>query len=93
MWNGPIKGYYVGYKVYDSKDSYLYKTLEVGQGTREEVLLTQLQKFTSYSVLVQAYNSMGAGPRSDEVIVQTLEDGNYFLSINTYFQLFKYNTA
>ncbi|CAL1284864.1 unnamed protein product [Larinioides sclopetarius] len=74
LWNGPIKGYYVGYKVFDSKDSYLYKTLEVGQGTREEVLLTQLQKFTSYSVLVQAYNSMGAGPRSDEVIVRTLED-------------------
>nr|XP_042900815.1 Down syndrome cell adhesion molecule-like protein Dscam2 [Parasteatoda tepidariorum] len=74
LWNGPIKGYYIGYKVFDSKDSYLYKTLEVSQGTREEVLLTQLQKFTSYSVLVQAYNSMGAGPRSDEVIVRTLED-------------------
>ncbi|KAG8182320.1 hypothetical protein JTE90_004089 [Oedothorax gibbosus] len=74
LWNGPIKGYYVGYKVFESTDSYLYKTLEVGQGTREEVLLTQLHKFTSYSVLVQAYNAMGAGPRSDEVIVRTLED-------------------
>lgn len=74
LWNGPLKGYYVGYKVFDSEETYLYKTLEVVQGTREEVLLTQLQKFTSYSILVQAYNSMGAGPRSDEVIVRTLED-------------------
>ncbi|XP_067123055.1 cell adhesion molecule Dscam1-like [Centruroides vittatus] len=74
LWNGPIKGYYVGYKVYDSEDPYLYKTLEVGQGIEEQVVLNQLHKFTRYSVLVQAYNSMGAGPRSDEIIVRTLED-------------------
>ncbi|XP_076367083.1 cell adhesion molecule Dscam1-like isoform X2 [Tachypleus tridentatus] len=74
LWNGPLKGYYVGYKVHNSDAPYLYKNLEVGKHTREEVVLSQLQKFTSYTILVQAYNSMGAGPRSDEVVVQTLED-------------------
>ncbi|UYV70833.1 hypothetical protein LAZ67_8000776 [Cordylochernes scorpioides] len=77
LWNGAIKGYYVGYKVVDSTDSYLYKTLEVGRGggsAQETVALSLLRRYTRYSVLVQAYNAMGAGPRSDEVVVRTLED-------------------
>ncbi|XP_013791952.2 Down syndrome cell adhesion molecule-like, partial [Limulus polyphemus] len=71
LQNGRIKGYYIGYKVYNSTDLYHYKNLE---GDRVECVLFNLQKFTRYSVLVQAYNSMGAGPRSDEVLVLTKED-------------------
>ncbi|XP_076322350.1 cell adhesion molecule Dscam1-like isoform X2 [Tachypleus tridentatus] len=71
LQNGRIKGYYIGYRVHNSTDLYHYKNLE---GSREECVLSNLQKFTGYSVLVQAYNSMGAGPRSDEILVLTKED-------------------
>lgn len=39
------------------------------------VILTGLKPLTEYTILVQAYNSMGAGPQSDEVTVTTLEEG------------------
>lgn len=42
------------------------------------VILNALKPFTEYTILVQAYNSMGAGPRSDEVIIETEEDGQCF---------------
>ena len=37
--------------------------------------LTNLKKFTQYSVVVQAYNRVGAGPRNEEIVVTTDEDG------------------
>ncbi|XP_022240839.1 Down syndrome cell adhesion molecule-like protein Dscam2 [Limulus polyphemus] len=72
--NGKIKGYYIGYKVHNSTELYHYKNLEVHSEGTTDCILSKLQKFTRYSVLVQAYNSMGAGPRSDEVSVLTEED-------------------
>lgn len=39
------------------------------------VILTGLKPLTEYTILVQAYNSMGAGPQSDQVNVRTLEEG------------------
>lgn len=55
--------------------------------------LTNLKKFTRYSVVVQAYNVLGQGPMTPEVVATTLEDGKeerleffpslkYFLWIN-----------
>lgn len=35
--------------------------------------LTNLRRKTAYSVIVQAYNKIGAGPRSDQVVVSTLD--------------------
>lgn len=37
--------------------------------------LTNLKKFTRYSVVVQAYNVLGQGPMTPEVVATTLEDG------------------
>jgi hypothetical protein len=37
--------------------------------------LTSLEKFTKYTVVVQAVNSIGEGPNSDPFSVLTLEDG------------------
>lgn len=37
--------------------------------------LDALQKYTLYGVHVQAYNAKGAGPRSADYVVMTLEDG------------------
>ena len=35
--------------------------------------LTNLRRKTAYSIIVQAYNKVGAGPRSDQVVVSTLD--------------------
>lgn len=35
--------------------------------------LTNLKRKTAYSVIVQAYSKIGAGPRSDQIIVSTLD--------------------
>lgn len=37
--------------------------------------LTSLRKYTRYSIVVQAYNALGPGPMTPEVVSQTLEDG------------------
>ncbi|KAL3253521.1 hypothetical protein MRX96_054575 [Rhipicephalus microplus] len=74
--HGSIRGYYVGYKLHNSSDLHLYKTVESGGEGDEapgECVLNNLRKFTKYNVLVQAYNAVGAGPRSDEVVVYTAE--------------------
>jgi len=39
--------------------------------------LTNLDKFTKYTVVVQAVNSIGEGPNSDPFSVLTLEDGGF----------------
>ncbi|KAG0411910.1 hypothetical protein HPB47_010960, partial [Ixodes persulcatus] len=82
--HGTVHGYYVGYRVRESKESYAYKTLEAstaaaGHGSTtsssslHECELTDLRKNTRYSVVVQAFNAKGAGPSSEEVLAQTLE--------------------
>ncbi len=39
--------------------------------------ISHLKKFTKYSVVVQAFNKMGAGPRNEAVVVTTGEDGEW----------------
>ena len=47
---------------------------------RLSLSLANLKKYTKYSVVVQAYNRLGAGPRSEEINVMTGEDGMYLLN-------------
>jgi hypothetical protein len=49
-----------------------------------EVRLSGLEKFTKYSIIVQAFNNRGDGPSSDPVIVQTLEDGEKVICLETF---------
>ena len=42
---------------------------------RLSLSLANLKKYTKYAVVVQAYNRLGAGPRSEEINVMTGEDG------------------
>ncbi|XP_076346768.1 cell adhesion molecule Dscam1-like isoform X3 [Tachypleus tridentatus] len=74
--NGIIQGYYIGYKIMNSTDSFQYKTVknESLKRYRVECELYGLKKYTSYTVVVQAFNRKGAGPRSDPVIGRTRED-------------------
>lgn len=74
---GHVKGYYIGYRVVDANqyigdasEHFAYKNVEansVESNTLEVAYLTNLKKHTLYSVVVQAFNSAGPGPRSDEV--------------------------
>ncbi|XP_049845654.1 Down syndrome cell adhesion molecule-like protein Dscam2 [Schistocerca gregaria] len=74
LQNGEILGYYIGYKISNSSEPFHYKTFEVTPGMELRNTLNELQKFTEYSVLVQAYNRAGAGPHSKEVTATTEED-------------------
>ena len=76
---GQVKGYYIGYKLVDgtrypigenSVEQFAYKNVEASgaeSNAFEVAYLTNLKKHTLYSIVVQAFNSAGAGPRSDEV--------------------------
>ncbi|XP_076352550.1 cell adhesion molecule Dscam1-like [Tachypleus tridentatus] len=70
---GKLLGYYLGYKKKGSSEAFQYKNVD-NPGNGEVVnYLTNLDRLTSYVVLVQAYNSVGPGPRSDEIHSTTLE--------------------
>ncbi|XP_049947468.1 Down syndrome cell adhesion molecule-like protein Dscam2 [Schistocerca serialis cubense] len=74
LQHGEIMGYYIGYRLANSSEPFHYKTFEVIPGIELQNTLTNLQKFTEYTILVQAYNRVGAGPRSKEVVATTDED-------------------
>ena len=68
---GRIKGYYIGYKISESDDPFQYKNVEavnIDDNDKYEMsYVTNLKRKTNYIIILQAYNSIGAGPRSDEV--------------------------
>ncbi|XP_065344124.1 cell adhesion molecule Dscam1 isoform X3 [Cloeon dipterum] len=82
QWNGNILGYYVGFRAATdsglsstgmaSAPPFTFKTVEAGAGGR--LVLSGLARFTAYQLVVQAYNSKGAGPPSLPVVARTLED-------------------
>ncbi|XP_067138856.1 cell adhesion molecule Dscam1-like [Centruroides vittatus] len=72
--HGNIRGYYVGYKVFNSAEQYLYKTLEVYQEANIHYTLLHLRKATKYGIIVQAFNSKGTGPPTKEIVVKTYEN-------------------
>ncbi|CAG2054815.1 unnamed protein product, partial [Timema podura] len=79
LWNGDILGYHVGYKEQRvSADQYQYRSVEnrldISSLQRGEFILTDLMKFTSYSIVLQAYNALGPGPATQEIVASTLED-------------------
>ncbi|KYQ52738.1 hypothetical protein ALC60_08153 [Trachymyrmex zeteki] len=88
LWNGEILGYHVGYKEHRlGAEQYTYKTVERRISTASVALglartsmpgrqhhLTNLKRFTRYSVVVQAFNALGPGPMTQEVVASTLED-------------------
>ncbi len=69
---GKIKGYYIGYKIADFDEQFQYKNVDISgdnDSTKYEVsYVTNLRRKTTYIIILQAYNSIGAGPRTDEVI-------------------------
>ncbi|KAK3760237.1 hypothetical protein RRG08_052186 [Elysia crispata] len=80
--NGKILGYYIGYKetLNPVPASFIYQTHIVQpassdkKSTTNEHTITNLKKFTQYSVRVKAYNAKGISPASTDINVFTLED-------------------
>ncbi|GAB6020910.1 hypothetical protein CHUAL_003555 [Chamberlinius hualienensis] len=74
-WNGAIIGYYVGYREAATSQPYDYHLLEIPEGYDKGLsyALNELKEFTSYSVVVQAFNEHGKGPLSEEVLAMTSE--------------------
>lgn len=98
-WNGNLLGYYVGYQMVDISGNiggsgggggevvptqgFNFKTVEVRSHFGGETLLQNLNKFTQYNIVVQAYTSQGSGPASKEILVNSLEDGElWFIILN-----------
>lgn len=48
---------------------------------RARTTLSGLQKHAAYAVVVQAYNSRGAGPASPPTTATTMEDGKIYIVI------------
>lgn len=79
LQNGLITGYYVGYKVKSSNEPYQYKTISAKVGEfNHEFQIKNLKRSSTYSITVQAMNSKGAGAASEEISIQTHENGRRF---------------
>ncbi|XP_043207619.1 Down syndrome cell adhesion molecule-like protein Dscam2 isoform X5 [Amphibalanus amphitrite] len=68
LLNGEVLGYYVGHRLSNSKNSFSFQTFEfANEATRKhQVSITKLEEFREYEVVVQAFNSQGSGPQSEE---------------------------
>ncbi|GIY83431.1 down syndrome cell adhesion molecule [Caerostris extrusa] len=72
--HGHIKGYYIGYRTSQSPDNYVFKQVEANSAKEQQsTYITGLQPFTKYDIVVKAYNSAGAGPKSGKISGKTLE--------------------
>ncbi|XP_030757648.1 Down syndrome cell adhesion molecule-like protein Dscam2 isoform X3 [Sitophilus oryzae] len=71
--HGEIQGFNVGYRS-ASMGSYNFTSVTGDGEDGGEILLGGLAKFTRYHIVIQAYNEVGAGPLSDPVTAQTMED-------------------
>ncbi|GFX61415.1 down syndrome cell adhesion molecule-like protein 1 homolog [Trichonephila clavipes] len=70
-WNGRLLGYYVGHKRHQTMEPFAYHTVPAGRSAHADYRLTRLQKATRYSVVVKAFNSVGSGQESHELLVET----------------------
>ena len=68
--NGPITGYLLYFTNTTFSD-----TVNITGGNNRQYNLTTLTSYTNYTVTVIAYNDVGTGPASSEVIQQTGEAG------------------
>ncbi|XP_068082151.1 cell adhesion molecule Dscam2 [Anabrus simplex] len=77
LWNGELLGYSIGFRKsgpISEKEPYNFTRVAVIGDLPGDFRLTGLEKFTKYSIVVQAFNSKGDGPTSEPVITETLED-------------------
>ena len=73
--NGIIIMYEVLYQPLETFGGTLQTLIRNVSMTEMAVVLTDLQEFNSYSILIRAYTSVGEGPYSEDLTVTTLENG------------------
>lgn len=92
LWNGNLLGYNVGYQEIsesivqsapNNTSMYNMKAVDVGPDFGGQTVINSLNMFTMYSIIVQAFNSRGAGPFSDPVTERTNEGGNIIFNKKT----------
>lgn len=75
-WNGEILGYYIGYKQTDSNNvPFNFETVNYPTEEGKELILDldNLKTYNQYTVVIQAFNKIGAGPMSEEEKQYTAE--------------------
>lgn len=90
--NGILTGYHVGYLPIEDVENldlstvahsrYIMKTININSQYGEDIVISDLKPYTTYSTLVQAFNSKGPGPFSKPILVQTDEGGKYSIILN-----------
>ncbi|XP_074602199.1 cell adhesion molecule Dscam1-like isoform X2 [Brevipalpus obovatus] len=70
---GSITGYYVGYKELNSDKPLTFKTIENKLLDKLQFVINNLKKSSPYVFVVQAFNSKGTSPPSNEVQARTLD--------------------
>ncbi|XP_022237469.1 Down syndrome cell adhesion molecule-like protein Dscam2 [Limulus polyphemus] len=78
LQHGVITGYNIGFRKTNKDEPYQIRDVTTVTSASEGVgwqttYLTNLDRLTTYSVVIQAYNKAGLGPRSKEVTASTLE--------------------
>lgn len=88
LWNGNLLGYNIGYQEvsesvaqFSSNNTAMHnmKAVDIGPDFGGKTVISGLNMFTMYSIIVQAFNSRGVGPFSDPTTVRTDEGGNCLL--------------
>lgn len=74
-----VEGFYVGYKIRSGSEPFTFKSVPLTEDILQHFHLQNLNRFTEYIIIVQPFNSRGAGPPSEEVEVRTLEFGTIFI--------------
>ncbi|XP_046991962.1 Down syndrome cell adhesion molecule-like protein Dscam2 [Schistocerca americana] len=74
-WNGDILGYAIHWNLHGAShlDTNNTNSITVRGLTTTELRLKELKRFTTYDIYIQAFNSMGSGPKSSAVTVTTQE--------------------
>ena len=82
-WNGLIKGYRILYAPYPRRDSVLpdQSTARLSTVIGTTTALTNLHKFTNYTVQILAYTGAGEGKFSPAVSCSTEGDGETLRTI------------
>ncbi|CAH1170098.1 unnamed protein product [Phaedon cochleariae] len=71
--HGDIQGFNIGYRTV-TMGAYNFTSVNGDGEDGGEMLLGGLNKYTRYTIVVQAFNEVGAGPLSEPVTAQTMED-------------------
>ena len=65
-WNGKLLGYYLGFKKENNDKPYIFEAVEYIK-EQSEMTISNLEMFTEYGIVVQAFNKIGQGTLSDVV--------------------------